>query len=63
MQVNEFEGAESGWDGNDYGGDPCPDGVYFYIYDAVADDGTIIKGNGAVHSSYEGINHDQISRN
>lgn len=46
--VSEFDGIESGWDGIDLNGDPCPDGVYFYRYDGVADDGTFVNGQGTV---------------
>ena len=36
------------WDGNNTGGDPCDDGVYFYTYTGVADNGTLFEGQGTI---------------
>lgn len=46
VKVAEFSGIENGWDGMDMNGDICPDGVYYYTYTAVADNGTEFSGHG-----------------
>lgn len=46
--VGEFDGVESGWNGTNSDGEPCPDGTYFYKYNAVSDDGTLLNGQGTV---------------
>lgn len=48
VQVGEINHIEDGWDGNDQNGSPCKDGVYFYTYEAVSDDGTLLNGQGTV---------------
>ena len=48
VTVGEITDIASGWNGNDLNGSPCKDGVYFYTYEATADDGTLIAGQGTV---------------
>lgn len=48
VQVGEINGISDSWDGNDLSGQPCTDGVYFYTYTAVADNGTAFSGQGTV---------------
>jgi gliding motility-associated-like protein len=44
----EMNSLEDGWNGKDKTGDQCRDGVYFYTYDAVSDNGTALQGQGTV---------------
>lgn len=44
----EMTSITDGWDGKDKGGKKCPDGVYFYKYEGVADNGDEFKGQGHV---------------
>ena len=47
-QVAELNHITDGWDGNDPAGNQCPDGVYFYTYQAVSTNGTSFTGQGTV---------------
>jgi gliding motility-associated-like protein len=44
----ELQTITAGWDGTDMNGSPCKDGVYFYTYQAKADDGTDLSGQGTI---------------
>jgi gliding motility-associated-like protein len=46
--VNEIPNINQGWNGTTKNGSPCPDGVYFYYYKAVSDNGTKLNGQGTV---------------
>ncbi len=48
VQVAEINEITGYWDGNDYDGQPCTDGVYFYSYTAKADNGEKFSGHGTV---------------
>lgn len=48
VQVGEINGIRDYWDGRDYNGDYCTDGVYFYTYTATADNGETFSGQGTV---------------
>jgi len=49
VQVYEFTDIADQWDGNHYkSGNPCSDGVYFYVYDAESTNGTSFQGEGQV---------------
>lgn len=48
IKVGEINDISDGWDGTDMNGDPCSDGTYFYTYRAVADNKTILEGQGTV---------------
>ena len=48
VQVGEINDINDGWDGTDYNGDKCNDGVYFYTFKAVADNSEKIEGQGNV---------------
>lgn len=48
VKVGEITDIRGFWDGNDRNGDPCTDGVYFYTYTAIADNGTKFAGQGNV---------------
>ena len=48
LKVGEFNAVTEGWDGTDMNGDPCNDGVYFYIYEGLSDNSTKIDGQGTV---------------
>lgn len=45
----EFDDINDYWDGNDKKGNPCPDGVYFYMYEATSTNGTFFEGQGNIH--------------
>ncbi|MCB9222767.1 MAG: gliding motility-associated C-terminal domain-containing protein [Crocinitomicaceae bacterium] len=47
--IFEFTSINDVWDGSDKSGSPCPDGVYFYTYKAVATNGTEFEGQGNIH--------------
>ncbi|MBD3638674.1 MAG: gliding motility-associated C-terminal domain-containing protein [Crocinitomicaceae bacterium] len=47
--VGEINDISQGWNGTDMNGSPCPDGVYFYVYEGVSTDGTELKGQGNIH--------------
>ena len=49
--VAELNNITDGWDGTDFGGDECPDGVYFYSYSAVSTNDTPFVGQGTVQLS------------
>ncbi len=46
--VGEIMGINGVWDGTNQQGNPCSNGVYFYTYTAVTDNGTKLKGQGTV---------------
>lgn len=48
VQVGEINDIAGHWDGRDYDGQRCTDGVYFYTYTAVADNGEEFAGQGTV---------------
>ncbi|WP_027420262.1 T9SS type B sorting domain-containing protein [Crocinitomix catalasitica] len=48
VQVGEITDVLEGWDGNNMNGDPCSDGVYFYVFEAVATNHTEFNGTGTV---------------
>lgn len=48
VQVGEINGIRDYWDGRDYDGDYCTDGVYFYTYTGTADNGETFSGQGTV---------------
>ncbi|WP_027419046.1 PKD domain-containing protein [Crocinitomix catalasitica] len=48
IQVGEINDIRGYWDGLDYRGMLCTDGVYFYTYVAIADNGTKFEGQGNV---------------
>ena len=48
VKVGEITEIEAGWNGKDLNGDMCSDGVYFFKYVAVADNGTPFSGQGTV---------------
>ena len=45
MELNSITDA---WDGSDKSGNKCPDGVYFYTYEANTDSGVSLAGQGTV---------------
>ncbi len=47
-QVGEINSIAAGWDGNDYDGEPCSEGVYFYTYTATAENGEEFSGQGSI---------------
>ncbi|MFT4602470.1 MAG: gliding motility-associated-like protein, partial [Arenicella sp.] len=47
--IIEFMSITDSWNGENKNGKMCTDGVYFYTYKGVADDGTIIEGQGNIH--------------
>ena len=47
--VAELTDISQNWDGTDKSGSDCIEGVYFYNYRAVADNGEILEGQGHVH--------------
>lgn len=46
--IARFEDINDSWDGNDKRGNPCADGVYFYVYEGVSTNGTIFEGQGTI---------------
>jgi gliding motility-associated-like protein len=46
MEINEIN---DGWDGMNQSGNLCPDGIYFYTYSAITDNGTQLNGQGTAH--------------
>jgi gliding motility-associated-like protein len=48
VTVNEFNNVNASWDGTDRNGDPCTDGVYFYVYSGVGFNGVQVSGQGTV---------------
>uniref|UniRef100_UPI00373FD029 T9SS type B sorting domain-containing protein n=1 Tax=Crocinitomix catalasitica TaxID=184607 RepID=UPI00373FD029 len=48
VQVAEINDIRGHWNGLDYRGVKCTDGVYFYTYLAIADNGTKFEGQGNV---------------
>ena len=48
VQVGEINRIAESWDGRDYDGQYCTDGVYFYTYIAIADNTEKFSGQGTV---------------
>lgn len=48
IKVGEINEPNGEWDGTDMNGDPCNDGVYFYTYEAGADNGEKLTGQGTL---------------
>jgi len=48
VKIHEMNDITSSWDGTDMSGSKCNDGVYFYTYRIVAEDGEIVEGQGTV---------------
>jgi gliding motility-associated-like protein len=48
LTVAEFDNITDTWDGTDKNGSQVPDGVYFYVYEGTADNGTEFSGQGTV---------------
>jgi len=48
VTVSEFNNVNATWDGTDRNGDPCTDGVYFYVYQGVGFNGVEVMGQGTV---------------
>jgi gliding motility-associated-like protein len=46
--VTELHDITDSWDGTNQNNTPCSNGVYFYTYQAVTDNGTELNGNGSV---------------
>ncbi len=44
----EMSAITDTWDGTDMNGSKCNDGVYFYTYEAITDNGTTLVGQGTV---------------
>jgi gliding motility-associated-like protein len=49
VKIAELNDISDFWDGTDRNGSESTDGVYFYKYEAVTDNGTEIVGQGKVH--------------
>jgi gliding motility-associated-like protein len=47
-KMTELMSIADGWNGKDAGGKECPDGVYFYTYQATSTNGTVFSGQGTV---------------
>jgi gliding motility-associated-like protein len=48
VKIHEMNDITAAWDGTDMSGSQCNDGVYFYTYRIVAEDGEIVEGQGTV---------------
>lgn len=48
VTVGEITEITGFWNGNDFNGDLCPNGVYFYTYIAAGDNGEEFSGQGSV---------------
>ena len=48
IKVAQLNAVTEGWDGSDFNGDPCTNGVYFYTYEAVSTNSTVFNGQGNV---------------
>jgi gliding motility-associated-like protein len=48
IEVRTFTAITDAWDGTDLQGDKCDDGVYFYTYKGVADNGNTFDGQGSI---------------
>lgn len=48
MTKAELNDITESWDGTDKSGSECVDGVYFYTWEAVSDNGTELQGQGTV---------------
>lgn len=44
--VHEMYVVTDGWDGNNFNGEPCSSGTYFYVYQLTTDNGTRMSGQG-----------------
>lgn len=49
VKVAEFNAITDEWNGQDFNGSDCPQGVYFYTYKGAAQDGTTFEGQGNIH--------------
>jgi len=49
VKVGEITDITSGWNGTDMNGDPVSDGTYFYKYEATADNGEKLAGQGTIN--------------
>lgn len=49
VEVGRITNINDGWDGTDKSGSPCKNGVYFYSYSAVTDNGEEFAGQGNLH--------------
>ncbi len=49
VQVADLQDITDAWDGTNYAGNLCPDGIYYYTYSGVATDGTVFSGQGFTH--------------
>ena len=47
-KVWELKGPDESWDGHNQTGNPCNDGVYFYVLDAAGEDGKAYHQTGFV---------------
>ena len=47
-QLQSLNDITESWDGTDKNGSECQDGVYFYTYEGVAENGDEFKGQGNV---------------
>lgn len=48
VKVGEISTPNGTWDGTDMSGSKCNDGVYFYVYEAKADNGEKLAGQGTL---------------
>jgi gliding motility-associated-like protein len=49
VRMAEITDVHQGWNGTDKGGNKVTDGVYFYTYEGMADDGEVFSGQGNIH--------------
>ena len=49
VQVADLQDITDSWDGTNYSGNICPDGIYYYTYTGVSTDGTVFSGQGFTH--------------
>ncbi len=50
--VSEINDINEGWDGTNQGGNPCQNGVYFYIYEATTENNIILVGQGTIQLAF-----------
>lgn len=48
VTIHELNDINDFWNGTDQNGSDCPDGVYFYVYEGVAENGDEFSGQGNV---------------
>ena len=48
VTIKEFTSISDSWDGTSPGGKKCPNGVYFYPYQGVAENGDTFSGQGNI---------------